>query len=522
MADLVSRLYRLARVQKQDSAADAAHMRGALERLPQGKKKATLWKSWKKQFFVAERGLLLIFSDETCAAPLEKFELFGGKLEVIDDCTLMVCDRKENVLMLKCPGQNSLEEWSQALAANVSQDFSRTFVLPSPSNLHLNMFTNVLIIDFGGASVRAGVGSHVVSMPNLFFPSVVAVDCSNDHERYFGIDAFEESVRKRCRLTSPVIPSDKIDKLSVDMITLQGICEKIFKQLSIDPAHYEIQLSVPRPLSEQAKTAIATMFFEEFGVASLNMGHQTVFAFYAYNARSGVMVDLGERIDVVPIVEGYRVQAGTSRLPTGGKDLRSKLQHCLLGKNYSLTSFADDFITRYVVESAAYVALNAETELDKYSVAQDEMSHSLRVFEDPSSDSVADHAPLRTMTLGSERFEACEGLFKPELWGQDHAGVHVLVHKAIRECSLDVRKELSQSIFLAGGLSLLPGFRERLEAEMARLFTVRPRVHASPYRQHAAYLGASAHASTDAYHRTKVLRQDWATAGSKINSLWAL
>ncbi len=47
---------------------------------------------------------------------------------------------------------------------------------------------------------------------------------------------------------------------------------------------------------------------------------------------------------------------------------------------------------------------------------------------------------------------------------------------------MDARKELSQSILLAGGLTLIDGFRERLEAEMERLTTVRPRVHASPYR----------------------------------------
>ena len=60
------------------------------------------------------------------------------------------------------------------------------------------------------------------------------------------------------------------------------------------------------------------------------------------------------------------------------------------------------------------------------------------------------------LEMGSERFEAVEGLFKPELWGLDQAGVHVLVHKAIRECSMDVRKEITQSIFLAGGLSMIP------------------------------------------------------------------
>jgi len=40
------------------------------------------------------------------------------------------------------------------------------------------------------------------------------------------------------------------------------------------------------------------------------MAHQTVFAMCAYNAKSGVVVDLGERMDVVPVVDGYKVSSG--------------------------------------------------------------------------------------------------------------------------------------------------------------------------------------------------------------------
>ncbi len=43
---------------------------------------------------------------------------------------------------------------------------------------------------------------------------------------------------------------------------------------------------------------------------SVNMAHQTVFAMCAYNAKSGVVVDLGERMDVVPVVDGYKVSSG--------------------------------------------------------------------------------------------------------------------------------------------------------------------------------------------------------------------
>jgi actin beta/gamma 1 len=59
------------------------------------------------------------------------------------------------------------------------------------------------------------------------------------------------------------------------------------------------------------------------------MSHQTVFAMLAYNAKSGIVVDLGERMDVVPVVDGYKVSSGVSRSSVGGLEMRAKLQHHL-------------------------------------------------------------------------------------------------------------------------------------------------------------------------------------------------
>jgi hypothetical protein len=48
-----------------DDQSDDSNLEGYLERLPPGKKKSTIWNSWKRQYFVAKNGLLLIFGDNT-------------------------------------------------------------------------------------------------------------------------------------------------------------------------------------------------------------------------------------------------------------------------------------------------------------------------------------------------------------------------------------------------------------------------------------------------------------------------
>ena len=516
----VSRMYRMPKLAKDEVAknsADAAHIQGFLERLPPGKKKSTLWNSWKKYYFVAQKGFLNIYADDTCSVSLERIELFGGQVDFTDAHILGVQDRRGHYLVLKCQSPEEAQSWERALKVNIAQDFAKTFVTPSPRPRAPSFFSDIVVIDFGGASVRAGVATTFPTLPKIFFPSVMAVEHLNEQAKYFGLDTFAPEVRSRCRLSHPIVPSQFADKHSVDQTALQGILEKIFKDLNMDPSVYQVQLSVPRTFGESTKTAIAAMLFEEFGVKALNMAHQSVFAFYSYSARSGIMVDLGERMDVVPIVDGYKVQSGISRSVVGGAEMRSKMQHYLLGRNYSLTSFIDGFITRFALEESAYMSRHFDRELDAYHQDPAKIDRTVVVASDDSPD-----APVKRMEVGSERFEACEGLFKPELWGLDQAGVHVLVHKAIKECSMDARKEVTQSIFLAGGLTLIPGLRERLEAEVEKLTPVKPRVHASPYRYHAAYLGAVVHASSEAFRKTRVTKSEWRSGEARVDRTWTM
>ena len=67
------------------------------------------------------------------------------------------------------------------------------------------------------------------------------------------------------------------------------------------------------------------------------------------------------------------------------------------------------------------------------------------------------------------RFNSVEGLFNPEIWGIDGKGIHKLIHKAIQSSSMDLRREMAQSIYLCGGMSRIPGLQARLEQEMKQL-----------------------------------------------------
>ena len=72
----------------------------------------------------------------------------------------------------------------------------------------------VVIVDIGSCSVRAGVLGEIPSLPQLFFPTVVAVDQATQHE-YVGFEVAAPAVRANCDIIFPVRPSIKIDKVHI-------------------------------------------------------------------------------------------------------------------------------------------------------------------------------------------------------------------------------------------------------------------------------------------------------------------
>ena len=71
--------------------------------------------------------------------------------------------------------------------------------------------------------------------------------------------------------------------------------------------------------------------------------------------------------------------------------------------------------------------------------------------------------------LSSEKYKAPEILFSPDKIGLEWPGVHEMVVNSIKNCDIDIRKAMFQSIIVAGGSSLLAGFNERLLKSITKI-----------------------------------------------------
>lgn len=334
---------------------------------------------------------------------------------------------------------------------------------------------------------------------------------------------FFPAVCASSNLSYPIRPTERINKHTVDLGAVSGFLRVVFQCLSVDPRDYGVVLSVPRTLDSATQARLVAELFDRFGVRSVLLSHQTVLALYAYNAASGVVVDVGERTDVVPIMDGYIVEGGLSRVPYGGEEMQGHVRRFLLQRAppVSLGTVAEALLPRLALERLCFVSPSYRADLKRAQRDPTELAASVSVSEFFSG---GKEPTIESLTLDAGRFQAPEGLFHPQAWGLDHPGVHRMVYKAIQECSMDARKTMARSVFLAGGLTMLPGFAERLREELAALLppAVQPKVHASPYRYHAAYLGACVLANSSGVQEMSLTRDEFNRDGGKLLRPWIL
>jgi actin-related protein len=57
--------------------------------------------------------------------------------------------------------------------------------------------------------------------------------------------------------------------------------------------------------------------------------HQSVVSFWAYSSDSGIVCDIGERCDIVPVSQGFVLSHAWGRAPFGGHPLRHSLRQGL-------------------------------------------------------------------------------------------------------------------------------------------------------------------------------------------------
>ncbi|XP_072026090.1 uncharacterized protein [Amphiura filiformis] len=486
-------------------------MEGYMEKLPMGETEGPLIKKWKKRYFRAKQGNLFYYEDHKAKKSLGYIHLIGGRVTEISNKVLEVTDMRGRVLLLRCNSKMEFEDWRAVLSAETGLLYCPKTAMITPVSKH------VVIIDMGGCSVRAGVLSECdTAYPQVFFPCVVATQGRSKDKNAYGFDALAPDCRNNAKLNFPFRNPNKLEQFKLSMQVMEGLMDSAFSELCVDPIAYTVLLIVPFNLGPKLTEKLTEMVFDRFNVEGLYLQEQALMALYSYKATSGIVVNIGERVDVVPIVDGYIVEKGVYRLPYGGRQITEHLTRLLTETGHRFFSNVEMYISRFLKEKACFVAQDYQAELKFCSLDPELCSTYIDMtkYDIPNG--------RGGLKLDYSRFRSTEGLFHPEVWGKDHPGLHTLVYSAIQACENDIRKQMCRSIYLCGGTTLLPGMAERLRSELVRMLpkSCPVKVHAAPERYHAAYYGASVLAPLSAFDNMCITKDEWKQLGPTSLTKW--
>ncbi|KAJ1678475.1 Arp2/3 complex subunit, actin nucleation center, partial [Spiromyces aspiralis] len=381
---------------------------------------------------------------------------------------------------------------------------------------------NVLVVDNGTGFAKVGYAGS--NFPEHVFPSVVGrpmlrAEEASSIEEFSGqikdINVGEEAAALRAVLQMSYPIENGVIKDWEDMCYLWDYT--FYEKLKINPSECKILLTEAplNPLSNREK--MAEVMFETYGFQGVYIAIQAVLTLYAQGLSTGVVVDSGDGVThIIPVVDGHAFPQLTKRLDVAGRHVTNYLIKLLQLRGYAFNRTADFETVRQIKERVCYTSydLNLDEKLAR------ETTTLVETYTLPDG---------RIIRVGSERFQAPECLFQPELIDVESPGVAELLFDCIQSAPVDSRPELYKHIVLSGGSTMYPGLPGRLEKEIKQLYLqnvlkgdytrldrLNLQIFDPPNRRHMVFLGGAVLADfMKDREGSWITKQDWEEFGTK-------
>ncbi|VDN59441.1 unnamed protein product [Dracunculus medinensis] len=317
-----------------------------------------------------------------------------------------------------------------------------------------------------------------------------------------------------------------------------------YKQIFYAESIYQPVLFTEAPWNAKSnRERLMELMFEKYNVPAFYLVKNAVLASYANGRTSGLVLDSGSsQTSAVPIFDGYCLTHAVVRAPIGGDLIVEQCRLMCEEQQIEIIPAYKIATKEAVSENEAPIWTmkkglpNVKRSFDDYmrkQVLEDLASSVLQVCDTPIDVEFAEKLPSSPFCFPcgfmkefqAERVKIPEGLFDLNyLKGIDKSilmSVSQIAATSCGMCDIDIRPTLYSSLMVTGGNSLIMGFTERLNHDLALKCppTIKLRVNAAPTpmeRRFGAWIGGSILASLGTFQQMWVSRAEYDDCGKTL------
>ncbi|GAB5035899.1 actin-like protein [Nannochloropsis oceanica] len=321
---------------------------------------------------------------------------------------------------------------------------------------------------------------------------------------YCALDHPDPVLRGALKLEAPIV-RDRLERPA----DLKWLLRDVLDKMNVDAGQSPIVVTYKATTTLEERAKMVEIMFEACEAYSVRFLNESSILSSLAKQVTALVIDVGEDTTrVVPVFEQVVVTKGIQTSALGGSDLTNYMSHMLLScRNEVYSSLVERKmleVARWIKERHAYVALDFKEEIGRHGSFEQEKIDVMKFQRDQikteesaipgrrlnvatvaepeelSEDSgglnengVIFRSPLSdgqelTLRVGRERFHCGELLFRPELFPDigSSLGMTDLVLESLRNLDLDLWSSMLPHVLLAGQTSRIPGFAERLMAEL--------------------------------------------------------
>ena len=363
------------------------------------------------------------------------------------------------------------------------------------------ILTEVIVIDNGSSTLKAGFAGS--ESTKFVFTSIVGQIQNPSKKKKQSKDLYiaDEAIKnsEMLHLEYPIEHG-----VVTNWDNMEKIWHYTIHKLQIEPSECSVIITehAKNPKANRAK--MIEIMFEKFNMSSFFVSCDSTLSMYSSGDITGIVCDIGDGVsEICPFYHGYSFPHAINRRNFGGGDLTKYLSEILTECGYKFTTTAEMETLREIKEKNCYVALNYDEELQKLNKNNDfDVSYKI-----PNG---------KVVKFSDQQIRCPEILFKPQLNGFQLNGIDKAIFDSIMKCPIHARKELYGNIILSGGCTMLKGFKNRIEKEIASLAPPTININVKVQRKDAVWYGGSVLGSLIRFPMMVIEHDEYDDAGPGI------